>query len=453
MKDSDRGARSEEQLSPAADTAPARTGEPNMRTFQPINNTFEMPGAFPADAEQELKAQKSQYEILSMKFDQVSQAAHQFQKQRDDFRKKYNKLVHQYQELEHHYKSAHGRYMHIIQETILPYVQAKELEWNHQTAETMAMVLQPLMIDAVEAGELRNQLTTLQNEMLAKRDKVEIISDEQFAQDFRNLAALIKSLSRTVRPMQGVNLPEFTGSPGLLRGVVQEPWGARAGKKYLIEAWVWSVICDYLFRGPFNVYGQEGHDLATMWRGIFGHEHVDFWPSPSSLCETWRCTTAEQLAAQLSPTAVLQGSTKSHDETFHNLDLSFIKTHTHIYSVIMGFISTVSGVIEVPQVHTIIDKAFTLAMQMSLQRFRLQITYPCIGAAFDQSSMKPMDAPDDDDEKDEIKAGTVTFVVNPGLVKWGNAHGKNLDQRYDIVPSLVKVEATRPSHGDGVSLI
>ncbi|KAJ4324501.1 hypothetical protein N0V94_001241 [Neodidymelliopsis sp. IMI 364377] len=446
MKDSDRGARSDEQLSPAADTVSARTGEPNIRTLQPINNTFEMPGAFPADAEQELKAQKYQCEILSMQFDQVSQAADQLQKQRDDFRKKYDKLVHRYQRLEHHYKFAHGRYTHIVQETILPYIQAKKLEWDHQTAETMAMVLQPLTIDAVEASELRIQVTTLQNEMLAKRDKIEIISDEQFAQDFRNLAALIKSLSRTVRPMQGVNLTEFTGSPGLLRGLSQEPWGARAGKKYLIEAWVWSVICDLLFQSPFGVHGQAGHDLATMWRGIFGQEHVDFWPSPSSLCEIWRCTTAEQLSAQLSSMAVSRGSTGVR-ETPRNLDLNFIDTHTQVYDVIMGFLTTISGVEDIPQVHSIIDKAFALALQMSLQRVRLQITYPCIGAAFDQSSMKPMDDPDDDDEKDEIEVGIVAFVVNPGLAKWGNAHGKNLDQRYDIVPSLVKVEATGPSHG------
>jgi hypothetical protein len=43
----------------------------------------------------------------------------------------------------------------------------------------------------------------------------------------------------------------------------------------------------------------------------------------------------------------------------------------------------------------------------------------------------------DGEETDE---GVVAFVINPGLTKYGDAHGKNLDQRYDIVPSLVLLD-------------
>lgn len=40
---------------------------------------------------------------------------------------------------------------------------------------------------------------------------------------------------------------------------------------------------------------------------------------------------------------------------------------------------------------------------------------------------------------DDIDDGVVAFIVKPGLRKWGNAHGKMLDQYYDIVPSLVQL--------------
>jgi hypothetical protein len=43
-------------------------------------------------------------------------------------------------------------------------------------------------------------------------------------------------------------------------------------------------------------------------------------------------------------------------------------------------------------------------------------------------------------DSEEVPEGRVAFIVNPGLTKWGDAHGKCLDQRLDIVPALVFVE-------------
>jgi hypothetical protein len=36
--------------------------------------------------------------------------------------------------------------------------------------------------------------------------------------------------------------------------------------------------------------------------------------------------------------------------------------------------------------------------------------------------------------------GTVAFVVSLRLTKWGDAEGRQLDCRYDIVPSLVHLQ-------------
>ena len=63
--------------------------------------------------------------------------------------------------------------------------------------------------------------------------------------------------------------------------------------------------------------------------------------------------------------------------------------------------------------------------------------------------MKIMEDPDDDD--DSTENGIVTFVLNPGLTKWGDAYGKNLDQHCDIVKSTVKLE--RIGRREGISLI
>ncbi|KAJ8113128.1 hypothetical protein OPT61_g4673 [Boeremia exigua] len=84
----------------------------------------------------------------------------------------------------------------------------------------------------------------------------------------------------------------------------------------------------------------------------------------------------------------------------------------------------------------IVDRAFTLALEMSLQNCRFQVTYPSAGAKFHDGSMSSL--PDLDGE--DISDGIVAFVVNLGLTKWGDAHGKMLDQRYDVVSALVQLE-------------
>lgn len=43
-----------------------------------------------------------------------------------------------------------------------------------------------------------------------------------------------------------------------------------------------------------------------------------------------------------------------------------------------------------------------------------------------------------DDDVDEER---VIFCVNPGIVKWGDAHGGKLDKRLDLVPAKVFVKA------------
>jgi hypothetical protein len=87
-------------------------------------------------------------------------------------------------------------------------------------------------------------------------------------------------------------------------------------------------------------------------------------------------------------------------------------------------------------------------MQMALQRSRLQVTVPKNGDRFSRAEMSAVNG----DDEEEIEDGVVAFVINPGLTKWGDAHGKKLDQRYDIVRALVQPDAPFGFFG-GVSLV
>jgi hypothetical protein len=349
--------------------------------------------------------------------------------------------------LRKHLSAAKGRYKYVVRNAIEPYAELHGLNWNHHTAETMAMVVEPLYRDALETSELREQIATLQNEMFAKRDKVEVVSDNVFEQEFRNLAAMIKSTSRTVRPPQDVHITELTGSPGLLCGVNQKPWETRTRKKYLIEAWIWAVLCECVFANPFEWFGCEGSELAAVWARFFGIDEPDSWPPRSTLCETWRATTATHLSDLLELATVSEDSSK-FGQSLLSADSDVHKYRNEVYHITKSFLTSISGVEDIPQVRSIIEKSFAFALQMSPRRTRVRITYPVVGSGWDGSSMKLLEDPDDDD--DVTENGVVSFVLNPGLTKWGDAHGKKLDQRCDIVKAKIKLE--RLDQMEGVSL-
>jgi hypothetical protein len=54
--------------------------------------------------------------------------------------------------------------------------------------------------------------------------------------------------------------------------------------------------------------------------------------------------------------------------------------------------------------------------------------------------------------EDDVDNGIVAFVINPGLTKWGDVHGKAFDYRYDIVPARVQLEAGVSSRETGIGL-
>lgn len=211
-----------------------------------------------------------------------------------------------------------------------------------------------------------------------------------------------------------------------------------------METWVWCVLLDLVFQGPFAIFGQAGNDLDTVWKNIFGGHHVHAWPIPSTLCETWRYTTVEQLAGHSGLAAVTAGKSESATE-YSPLELSMSEIRKDVYYIIAEQVARVSAPTMPPQISVTINKAFALALQLSTQRCRLQLTYPLVGAEFHKHSMESMPDPDGED----IENGNVAFIAHPGLTKWGDAHGKNLDHRFDIVSSLVQLEAPEPGNTMG----
>lgn len=78
------------------------------------------------------------------------------------------------------------------------------------------------------------------------------MSDDTFATNFRSLAASIKSLSRSLELPVGVDLfsIDFIAQGTLVRGVEHKSVKTRQHQKAIIEAFVWSILVDQVFRNP-----------------------------------------------------------------------------------------------------------------------------------------------------------------------------------------------------------
>ncbi|EDU45024.1 predicted protein [Pyrenophora tritici-repentis Pt-1C-BFP] len=291
---------------------------------------------------------------------------------------------------------------------------------------------------AAEVTSLSEQVRTLQKEMLAKLERVSVASDEELAQEFRVIIALVKTLSRTVRIDETKDISTVFGPVLLLQNVSPDHLTGRAQKKLLVEAWVWSVLLQNVFQTPFVIFGDRCKVLNATWSNIYLGGHFGEWPKPTALSETWRFTTTESVLALVDRDVITHGKVK---EMHQYLEPDILALRKEIYNTIGSHLSKVSTGVEGPQIQNIVNKSFAFAMNMSLQRIRLRITYPPVGAKFSMDSMKLM--PDTDDE--DVHEATVTFIVNPGLTKWGDMHGKNFDHRYDIVPALVQI-AVPPKH-------
>lgn len=295
-----------------------------------------------------------------------------------------------------------------------------------------------------QVQSLQGEVQNLQRQLLSKVEKVHVVPDDVFDKDFRNLVAVIKSLSRSVKITREANMWKALDNRGLLLDVHDHHWSTRARKKCFIEAWIWSVLLDHVFKTPFTILGENGAAIAELWSKLFDDKHVRGWPRPSASCESWRCSTLEHAVASMIPETssqtsvvveggIADGATPANSETVE------LQMRNAVANEIGTRLANLSTAVDLQLIPKAVEAAFALGLQMSLQRSRLQVTFPNVDDQFDRAQMSSI--PDSNGE--DIEDGVVAFIVRPGLSKWGDAEGKHFDQRYDIVPSLVQVQAHR----------
>ncbi|KAF1979395.1 hypothetical protein BU23DRAFT_403812, partial [Bimuria novae-zelandiae CBS 107.79] len=275
---------------------------------------------------------------------------------------------------------------------------------------------------------LKQQVHSLQQQLFSTVEKVNAISDEQLTNAFRLLGASIKSLSRTINFPNRINVLdiEAIGGSVLVAPVNKELWLARGRKKSLIEAFIWSVLLQHVFCNPFAVLGPDCVQLALWWSSLFGNEGG---VAANPLAERWRYTTLEQMMRVKD--TITQGVVIGSEDP---AQLSIMKARQAVHNSIYHSLFQISPASDFGMIDAIIDKAFALALDMAIQRCRVQTFRGQIGEVYNQYVSLHLKS---SLENEDLPEGCVAFVIKPGLEKWGDGQGKHLDQKLVLVPSEV----------------
>lgn len=172
------------------------THNPDTTNAAILNNIF-------AEHKEQLGQQQTRYDNLKAEFrdlhkenrrlreqcdgikDECSEIQDKYnniQDKHEDLKDMYYKISKEHKELESRFFSAYSRFTYLIEQLVIHYAAAKGLKWNDQTKDTIDVVMDPLVSDALEAGNLREQVQVLQKDMFARIEKGEAISDDQLAQ-------------------------------------------------------------------------------------------------------------------------------------------------------------------------------------------------------------------------------------------------------------------------------
>lgn len=270
--------------------------------------------------------------------------------------------------------------------------------------------LQQLETSQAQKSALRDQVQALQKELLAKVEQVRVISDDQVIRDFHTLVSMVRTLSRTMPVEDTIDIYDGLEPFYLLSNVPLHHWKSRVQKKRFVEAWIWSALLALIFQEPFLVFGEDKKDMTKIWTRMFGTEYHCGWPQPTYSSERWRVATAERLAELSGQNVASGGDLRS---TAANKTIKPCKSRLNAKQTIEVHLEQSFPDGDLGDISRIVDAAAELAMQISLQRSRIQITYPDIGDISDNHTMSF--APNIDG--DDIVEGVVACIVHPGLTK------------------------------------
>jgi len=256
------------------------------------------------------------------------------------------------------------------------------------------------------------------------------------------------------------NLIAFNIDPSALR--FDQPFKARASELrlqpsnnvLLLQSFLWGMVIDLIFKSPFSVFGTYGERLAETWSLLFSHGKSRGYisicfeyqltlclggslsdnrasrlvPDPESSAEKWRYTTIERLQTALK-------NKQSTQESDRQIRQSYQENVLNLEQSISTWLAQMGAFIEMEKIQDIVKTACEFALIIAVERCRVQLYAPSPGEDMKSGAEGILDATPGYAAVDQRR--TVQFIVEPGLVKNGNARGGALQSRVFLSRAVV----------------
>jgi len=258
-------------------------------------------------------------------------------------------------------------------------------------------------------------------------DRFEPMPDRELKQQLSVLKNRVATLARSP---SGVDA-EQTGQAFRQSAFIQI---APHHHKLVLESSFWDILIDGIFLSPFKVFGDCGERFTVTWSQLFQKyqtpsQSTSEWPRPDILSEKWRYVSFEPLRARL----LANTQRLPADE---EIKKSYKSNVSRVSGALQEALSRVSSHDKRAAISDIVDKACSLALDIGIQRCRLQLFSP---RPNDTVSRRYPDTYEDVNEDNDtgMTEGTVKLVVWPGLRKTGDGRGGCLERSIDLSPAGV----------------
>jgi hypothetical protein len=137
---------------------------------------------------------------------------------------------------------------------------------------------------------------------------------------------------------------------------------------------------------------------------------------------------------QLSTKAIASAHSEPIDTV---IEASYQDARTGTEKMLSHDILSIAPAVKPLKLQRIIKKAWDLSVEMGKQRCRLQLVRPALEEKYvagESTNLMGISG------CEIIERGRVAFIANPGLRKWGDGHGANLEEYFDLKPALVYIE-------------
>ena len=157
---------------------------------------------------------------------------------------------------------------------------------------------------------------------------------------------------------------------------------------------------------------------------------IFIWPGLGKLSEKWRYTTLEPLREVLTKN---MGNHPAYEE----IKTSYVANVSKVFEAMAKELRQVPSQVSQADIHDIVDKACSLALDFGVQRCRLQVVAPQPNDMISTTTIGNFSDVNGENNLG-LGSGVVQLMISPGLMRRGDGRGGRLESEIaSICPTVL----------------